>query len=150
MNVIKVSGFGPAEVLKKVNIPSVTPKENEVNIKTTVAGAGHVDIMMRRGMYPNLDAGIFVPGIEVAGVIKSVGENIDVGYVGKRVYAIIPQGGYAEEVVSCLENMIFLPEYVSDEDSIALGVNSLVAYFSLAHIKGKKSKICWFVAPTVV
>ncbi|WP_316800191.1 zinc-binding alcohol dehydrogenase family protein [Pedobacter frigidisoli] len=140
MNVIKVSGFGPAEVLQKVKVSPIIPRENEVIIKNSVAGAGYVDIMMRRGVYPHINPEAFIPGIEIAGVIKTVGKSIDSKYVGMRVYAIIPQGGYAEEILSTIENLIFLPEWISDEESIALGVNSLVAYFSLALIKYKEIK----------
>ena len=93
---IEISSFGPPEVLKPVERPKPVPKDDEVVIRVEAAGVARADLMQRQGKYPPPPGASDIPGLDVAGVIDSIGSNVHEWKVGDRVCAILTGGGYAE------------------------------------------------------
>lgn len=129
MQAIIVREFGSADQLSLVELPDPVAGKGQVLIKVEAAGIGLVDVMQRQG-YLGVTAAGFVPGIEVAGVVASVGADVDPGLIGRRVYAQ-GRGGYAGQFLAEARRVVPLPEGLSAEEAVALGVNALVAHFSL-------------------
>ncbi len=128
MKAIIVKEFGMADQLTLVDFPALAAGEGQVVIDVVAIGVGLVDVLARRG-YLGATAG-FVPGVEVAGRIASVGAGVDAQLIGKPVFAH-GQGGYAEQFIANLRGLVLLPENVPAEAAVALGVNALVARFSI-------------------
>jgi NADPH:quinone reductase len=133
MKVIRVSSFGSAEELVEDEVQQAAPRQSQVVIEVEVAGVGLVDVLARRGLFPGSKPG-FIPGVEVAGRVIKVGEKVDRKWIGHRVFAIVPMGGYAEEVVADVRALSRVPEQITSSDAVALGVNALVAEFSLQRV----------------
>src|SRR6188474_2934602 len=79
---------GPAaEVLQLGELPDPTPGPGEVRVRVTVSGANPGDTKKRRGWlgssmpYPRV-----IPHSDAAGVIDTVGEDVDPARVGRRVW----------------------------------------------------------------
>lgn len=112
--------FAPIEALKVVDTPSPEVKKNQVRINAKAIGVNYPDGLLVQGLYQMKPPTPFTPGIEVAGVIDAVGEGVDTLKVGDAVAAIMPIGGYAEQVVLHQSIVQPLPSGVSPQDATAL------------------------------
>jgi NADPH2:quinone reductase len=95
MRCIEISEPGPPEVLKPVEQPDPVPARGEVLIRVAAAGVNRPDVMQRRGMYPPPPGASDIPGLEVAGIVESLGEGVTEWRAGDRVCALVSGGGYA-------------------------------------------------------
>ncbi|SFW86215.1 quinone oxidoreductase family protein [Amycolatopsis australiensis] len=100
MKAVSIPEFGPAEVLRLGEVPVPEPGPGEVSIDVAYAGANFAEILYRQGV---VDVPLpFVPGIEVSGRIRALGEGVEGLRVGEPVAAltIVDSGGYAEVVTT--------------------------------------------------
>ncbi len=120
MDYIHVKEPGPPEVLtlQQMEIPS--PLAGEVLIKVAAAGVNRPDVLQRQGFYPPPAGASPILGLEVAGVIESVGEGVDPGRVGQSVCALTNGGGYAEFVCVPIEQCLPVPAGLSWIEAAAL------------------------------
>ena len=95
MRAIVVSEFGGPEVLSMREVPTPEPGPGQVAIQVAYAGVNYAETMARRG---GLHSGLlpFIPGLEVAGHIRALGEGVEGLAVGQPVAAFTMSGGYAE------------------------------------------------------
>ena len=136
MKAIRVHEFGGAENLKLEEIEKPVPNSGQVLIKTEVAGLNFTDISRRRGEFSSKTILPYVPGLEAAGIIEAVGENVSGFNIGDRVLAHIQLNGYAEYAVATPEQLIHVPEGLSFGEASALLVQGMTAVGLFA---GRKS-----------
>lgn len=98
MKIVHFNEPGDADVLKlsSAEIPSIA--DDEVLIKVAAAGINRPDIMQRKGHYPPPPGASPVLGLEVAGIITAVGNQVTEFKVDDAVCALVNGGGYAEYV----------------------------------------------------
>ncbi len=97
MKAVVITKPGGPEVLQmhERNVPM--PGRGDVLINVYAAGINRPDIFQRKGNYPPPPgASPDIPGLEVAGIIESIGEDVSKWKVGDRVCALLTGGGYAE------------------------------------------------------
>ena len=94
------------------------PGTGQVRIRQTAIGLNFIDVYHRTGLYPQ--PGPFIPGVEGAGVIESVGAEVDGLKQGDRVAYAGPIGGYAEERLIAADRLVKLPDDISDEQAAAM------------------------------
>ena len=121
--------FAPVEELKVIDAPSPEVGPGEIRVKNEAVGVNFPDGLLVQGKYQARPPRPFTPGIEVAGVVNAVGEGVTNVKVGDRVAAIMPIGGYAEEVVFPAMIAQPLPDGVPTDDATAL----LCAYGTSHH-----------------
>lgn len=131
MKVVKVSAFGAADVLQVEDVAAPVAGPGQVVVEVEAAGVGFVDLMMRAGMYPVFPEPGFVPGVELAGKVISVGEGVDANLVGARAYALTGHGACGEQAVVDAAALVPLPAGIEPADAVALGVNAIVAQIAL-------------------
>ena len=95
MRAVEISQPGPPEVLRAVERPDPAPADGEVRIRVAAAGVNRPDILQRRGAYPPPPGASDLPGLEVAGVIDTLGSGVTDLHIGDRVCALVSGGGYA-------------------------------------------------------
>jgi NADPH2:quinone reductase len=132
---VKIEKFGDPSGMVVTEVPAPTPEAKEVVIETEAIGVGGVDAVIRRGTLSGYGfAEGLVPGSEVAGTVTAVGAEVDRSWVGKRVWAFTGTGGgYVEQAVARVENVVALPEELNSIDAVTLGSSGPVAHFALAH-----------------
>lgn len=113
-------------VLTIEEVPFPIPTKGQALVRVEASGVGQVDRLMALAI-----ADTFVPGVEVVGVVSSVGPDADEGWVGQRVFTMVPMGGYAEFLVVDAEALVPLPEGLEAGDALAIGTNALVAQYAL-------------------
>ena len=101
-------------------------------VKVAAAGINFADIMAREGKYPPAPKPPFVPGMEVAGTVESVGADVTNLAPGARVFGMVGiSGGYTEYAVLPAGQAVPLPDGVEFGAATALLVQGLTAYFLL-------------------
>ena len=75
-------------------VPAIGPRD--VLIQVHVAGVNRPDLLQRSGQYPPPPGASPILGLEVAGRVAALGEEVTAWKVGDQVCALTPGGGYAE------------------------------------------------------
>lgn len=99
MKAVLCTEVGPPEKLTLQEVDDLTPAAGQVRIAIEACGCNFPDTLIIEGKYqfkPDLP---FSPGGEVAGVIDAVGEGVSADRIGESVIAMVPFGGYAEQMV---------------------------------------------------
>ena len=115
MKAIQLHAYGGPEVLQYEDAADLTPGPGEVLIEQSVIGVNFADVMMREGKYflkPDLPA---IPGLEGTGVVTAVGGSVESISAGQRVGYVMSLGAYAEQKVQPADNVIPIPDGISDE-----------------------------------
>jgi putative PIG3 family NAD(P)H quinone oxidoreductase len=76
------------------------PKRGEVLIRVAAAGVNRPDLMQRAGFYPPPPGAPETLGLEVSGVIESVGAGVSRWHEGDEVCALLGGGGYATYAIA--------------------------------------------------
>ena len=87
-------------MLRAVERPDPVPGAGEVLIRVAAAGVNRPDILQRQGAYPPPPGASDLPGLEVAGILESIGEGVSGWRVGDAVCALVAGGGYATKCVA--------------------------------------------------
>lgn len=127
---------GGIEVLKVEEAPDPQAGPNELVVNVKAAGLNFADILARQGLYPDGPAKPCVMGYEIAGVVESVGANVDKAFIGRSVVAMTRFGGQSEKVVVEGRQLFDKPELLSFEQTAAVPVNYLTAYALLVVMGG--------------
>jgi NADPH2:quinone reductase len=96
MSYVQCSGAGGPEVLVLATGPVPEPKPDEVLVRVQAAGVNRPDVAQRQGSYPPPPGASPILGLEVAGEVVAVGDQVTTLSVGDRVCALTNGGGYAE------------------------------------------------------
>jgi len=96
MTAIEISAPGDPEVLSPTQRPLPQPEAGEVLIQVAAAGVNRPDCLQRQGSYPPPPGASDLPGLEVAGKIAALGEDVHQWQLGDRVCALLTGGGYAQ------------------------------------------------------
>ncbi|GLZ36975.1 quinone oxidoreductase [Actinokineospora sp. NBRC 105648] len=124
---VLVSRNGGPEVLEYAEVPDRSPGAGELLVQVAAAGVNYIDTYQRSGQYPVPVP--FVPGLEGAGTVRSVGAGVDGFAVGDRVAWTSVPGGYAEQVVVPAASAVPVPEGVDDETAAATLLQGLTAHY---------------------
>jgi NADPH2:quinone reductase len=121
MKAIIIVNSGGPEVLEQADREIPRYAANEVLIKVMVAGINRPDIAQRKGSYPPpAGAPKDIPGLEVAGIIASVGANVTRWNVGDKVCALVIGGGYAEYCLAPEGQCLPIPQKLSFAEAASL------------------------------
>jgi NADPH2:quinone reductase len=130
MRAIHVTAHGGPEVLTLVEREVPEPGAGEVAVDVEAVGVNFADIKRRRGSSSRAHDLPFVPGIEAAGTVRSVGEGAAFE-VGDRVAVFPTRGSYAEVVVADTDRVFAVPDGIGFEEAAAVPVQFLTAHESL-------------------
>jgi NADPH2:quinone reductase len=130
MLAVVATQFGSPAVLVPTVIPDPVPGPGQAVIDVDVADVLWVETMVRSG------AGVgyfalrppYVPGDGVAGRVRAVGSEVDAAWIGRRVLTQLGgSGGYAEQAVAAVSDLIVIPPEVSQRDAAALRADGQTA-----------------------
>lgn len=110
MKAVEISTPGLPEVLKACTRSVPTPSTDEVLIKVEAAGVNRPDCLQRAGAYPPPPGASDLPGLEAAGEVVAVGDNVKSLEVGDKVTALTAGGAYAEFVVAHAKHCLPWPK----------------------------------------
>ena len=120
MKAIVCNNFGPIQDIenKDVKKPIIQDKSVIINVKSV--GVNFPDGLLVQGKYQLKPETPFIPGMEVAGEIITVGSSVKNFQTGDRVAALSQLSGYAEQAVVQEKSVFKIPTNMSFDDSCAL------------------------------
>jgi NADPH:quinone reductase len=128
---IVVAAHGGPEQLRLQSIKVPGPKAGEVRLKQTAIGVNYIDVYVRTGQYKMLTPPGII-GMEAAGVVTEVGQGVTQFLPGDRVaYACPPVGAYSSVRTMSADQLVLLPDYISDEVAAALMLKGMTAEYLL-------------------
>lgn len=140
MRVIEIDGgVGPAQALKPARRPHPTPGPGQVVIRVAAAGVNRPDLVQREGKYPPPPGAPDILGLEVAGRIAAVGDDVTRWAVGDRVCALLGGGGYAELAVVDARHVLPVPDGLSDIEAAALPETIFTVFANVFEAGGLKA-----------
>ncbi|HEY8672494.1 MAG TPA: NAD(P)H-quinone oxidoreductase [Candidatus Dormibacteraeota bacterium] len=96
MRAVIVTAPGGPEMLQVAEVPEPHAGEGEVTVRVAAAGINRADLLQRMGHYPPPPGASDILGLEVSGVVASVGAGVADIAEGDAVMALLEGGGYAE------------------------------------------------------
>jgi NADPH:quinone reductase len=96
------------------------PGPGEVLIRVAAAGVNRPDLMQRAGLYPPPPGAPETLGLEVSGVIESVGAGVTRWRESDEVCALLPGGGYATYAIAAEGSVLPAPKGLSLIEAAAL------------------------------
>lgn len=122
---IRVHETGGPEVLRWEEIDVGKPGPGQVRIRQEAAGLNFIDVYHRTGLYPQQLP--FIPGVEGAGVVDCVGDDVTNIKAGDRVTYASQIGGYAQMRLIDAARVIKLPDTISSEQAAAMMLQGMTA-----------------------
>ena len=133
---IHVLDCGPASRLRLAHAEDPRPADDELLIRVRWAGVNRADLLQRRDLYPPPPGASTVLGLECAGEVVEVGPRTPPHWIGRRVMALLPGGGYAELAAVHAGSVIEVPATVSDQEAGAFPETFLTAFLNLFVLGG--------------
>ena len=126
MKAVQITEFGGSDSLRFVDLPEPEAAEGELIVDVARVGVNFADTHQTHNVYLAKQTLPLIPGAEIAGSTPD----------GRRVAAILPNGGYAERVAVPEESLVPIPDEVDDDQAAALLLQGLTAW-AILEISGR-------------
>jgi putative PIG3 family NAD(P)H quinone oxidoreductase len=100
MTVIGISKPGGPEVLLPETRAVPVPGSGEILVKVLAAGVNRPDVSQRSGSYPPPPGASDLPGLEIAGEVVALGNDVKKHKLGDKVMSLVAGGGYAQYCIA--------------------------------------------------
>ncbi|WP_079113246.1 quinone oxidoreductase family protein [Microbacterium foliorum] len=124
--------FGSPDVLHLIEVPDPIALDGEAVVRIEAAGANPIDAKLRSAKRPSPP--ITEPravGFDGAGVIESLGDDVDGFAVGDRVAIRDTLGTYSSLLAVPVEKLVALPDAVTAAEGAGIGIPAGTAYQAL-------------------
>ncbi|MGH9159705.1 MAG: quinone oxidoreductase family protein [Vicinamibacteraceae bacterium] len=127
---IRIHEHGGPDVLRYEDVVVSAPGPGQIRVRHTAVGLNFIDIYHRTGLYPlELPA---TPGMEAAGVVDAVADDVTDVRVGDRVaYATQPLGAYSDARLIPANRVVKLPDGIDDRMAAAMMLQGMTAEYLL-------------------
>jgi NADPH:quinone reductase-like Zn-dependent oxidoreductase len=139
--------YGPPEVVEVREVERPTPKDDEILVRVEAASVNRADLdgLGPRPGFVRLLIGLRAPrdprmGIDVAGVVESVGASVTRFRPGDKVFADVfafGQGAFADYVCAREKAFQSIPDGLSFEDAATLPHSAVLALQGLRRRNGR-------------
>jgi NADPH2:quinone reductase len=141
MRAVQATRFGDPSVLVVTELQDPVPGPGEIAIDVTHSAVGLVDVFFRQGLLkdiPGMAQPPFIPGLEVTGTVRSLGEGVTEFAVGEKVVSMSAgsgTGGYASVYIANASFVVSIEDAGLDP-ALAVSVipNAAMAYVALTRI----------------
>jgi NADPH:quinone reductase len=144
MKVVYIKDFGGIENLEIREVEDLSPPNvDDVLVRVRAAGVNRADLLQRKGLYPppkGFDERIL--GLEFAGEVAEIGENVTSFKLGDRVFGIVSGGGQAEFVSTKESHLAKIPDNLSFVEAACIPEAFITAHdaiFTQGNLKSGES-----------
>lgn len=129
MRAFQLTSYEGPGALELVEVPE-PEADGQVLLEVEAIGINFPDLLITKGQYQHRPEPPFVPGCEIAGVVREAPEGS--GWrAGDRAAAFVWDGGYAELAVVPLNALMRLPDAADAATGAGMVVNYHTTYFAL-------------------
>ncbi|HEY7005726.1 MAG TPA: quinone oxidoreductase [Sphingomicrobium sp.] len=129
---IRIRQTGNPDVLQWEDVDVGEPGPGQVRLHQEAAGLNFIDVYHRTGLYKQ-DLP-FTPGVEGAGIVEAVGDDVDHLKAGDRIAYAGPLGGYAEDRLIDADRVVKLPDGISTEQAAGMMLQGMTAQMLLRSV----------------
>jgi NADPH2:quinone reductase len=133
MQAIVCEQLGDPSVLKLMELPAPIAKAGELLVRVRAAALNFPDVLTVAGQYQHKPPLPFVPGMEGAGEIAALGQDVAGLKPGQRVMFGARSGCFADYAVARAADAMVLPDDWSFAEGAAYQVGAKTAYHALVH-----------------
>ncbi|MEU6314352.1 medium chain dehydrogenase/reductase family protein [Streptomyces sp. NPDC047014] len=116
--------------------PVPAPAAGQVVVAMEATGVSFAEQQMRRGRYYDQPPFPFVPGYDLVGIVRAVGEGVDPGLLGHRVAALTKTGGWASHIALDAADVVPVPDGLGAVEAETAVVNGITAW-QMLHRKAR-------------
>jgi putative PIG3 family NAD(P)H quinone oxidoreductase len=138
MKAVLLDGFGGVDVMKIGEVAKPLPGEGQVLIKVHATTVNRPDLVQRMGNYPPPPGDSEILGLEVAGVIESLGAGVSGFSIGDRVMTLVGGGAYAEYAVAYASHLMPIPASMSFIEAACVCESYITAFLNIFIVGGLK------------
>ncbi|TFL16643.1 medium chain dehydrogenase/reductase family protein [Jannaschia formosa] len=133
---VRLNAFGgPENLVLETVVDLPEPRAGEVRIRVLVTSAAFTDVMIRKGMYPDVkDKPPFTPGYDTVGIVDATGPGAVRFAPGDRVADLTTIGAYADYICLPEDRLTPVPEGVSDVDALGMILSAVTPYQMLTRV----------------
>lgn len=127
MKAVRVYETGGSEklVYEEAPVPSLSP--GQARVKIHAIGLNFIDVYFRTGLYKSPLP--FIPGMEAAGIVDAVSEDVSTVKPGDRVAYAGTMGAYAEYASINSGQLVKLPEGLDFQAAAAVLLQGMTAHY---------------------
>lgn len=131
MRAWQVIEFGGTPNLTQIVAP--IPAKRELVVRVEAVGLNFADMLSIQGKYQVRQVPPFVPGMELSGVVESLGPDTSGPLPGTRVLATCPAGALAERICLPVARVNPLPETMGFVEAAGFPIAYGTSHLALAH-----------------
>ncbi|MEU0986151.1 NAD(P)H-quinone oxidoreductase [Streptomyces sp. NPDC005953] len=138
MYAITIPEPGGPEALVWTAVPDPKPGEGEVLVEVAASAVNRADLLQRQGFYDPPPGASPYPGLECSGRIVELGSGVSGWAVGDEVCALLAGGGYAQQVVVPVGQLLPVPKGLDLVSAAALPEVTATVWsnvFMIAHLR---------------
>ena len=128
---VRIHANGGPEVLVYEEADPGRPGPGQALVRHTAIGLNFIDVYYRSGLYPPPGGFPMIPGGEAAGVVEETGEGVHDLKPGDRVAYAVGTGAYAEQRVIAADQLVKIPDGITDEQAAAMMLKGMTAEYLL-------------------
>ncbi|GAA2824741.1 NAD(P)H-quinone oxidoreductase [Kitasatospora paracochleata] len=138
MHAMTIPQPGGPEALTWAEVPDPVPGAGEVLVEVAATAVNRADLLQRQGFYDPPPGSSPYPGLECAGRIAALGPGVAGWAVGDEVCALLVGGGYAQQVVVPVGQLLPVPKGLTAVEAAALPEVACTVWsnlFMVAHLR---------------
>jgi putative PIG3 family NAD(P)H quinone oxidoreductase len=139
MRAVVTDGVGGPEVLRLGESPRPRPGAGQVLIRVAATSVNRADLQQRAGNYPPPPGESAILGLEVAGVIEELGDDVGDWRSGERVMTLVGGGGYAEYALAPASTLMRVPDGMDLINAAAISEVWITAYLNVFREAGLRA-----------
>ena len=138
MKAVLLQGFGGPDVLRVGDAPAPALAPGRVLIRVAATSVNRPDVVQRQGNYPPPPGESEILGLEAAGMVEAVADDVRGFAPGDRVLALLGGGGYAELALAHAGHVLRIPEGMSFEEAACVCEAYITAFLNVFLLAGLK------------
>lgn len=135
---LTISGDNTIEGLRYKPFRRPRPVGDEVEVQVAATGLNFSDVLKSLGLYPGITDDVVPVGIECAGVVSAVGDDVTDLKVGDEVMGIVPYG-FGSHCITARHAIVRKPESLDFEEAAIIPIAFMTAYHCLVDVARLRS-----------
>jgi putative PIG3 family NAD(P)H quinone oxidoreductase len=136
MRAILVDEPGDETQMRVGDAPAPELAPESLRIRVAATAVNRADLLQRQGLYPPPPGASDILGLECAGEVIEVAQGVRGWSAGDRAMALLPGGGYAEEVVVHAGSAMRIPERLDSQSAAAIPEVFLTVFLNVFQLAG--------------
>ena len=120
MKAIVCKEWGLPDTLVVEELPDLIPGPGQITIDVKAAGVNFPDVLIIQNKYQFKPELPFIPGSELSGVVRAIGEGVTSAKPGDKVIAFIGHGAFAQQVLAPANSIMSMPSGMDFDTAAAI------------------------------